>query len=50
MVAVEVAAELPGNDGGETEAERAKPALSGARAEPETPRERGRWRGREGNQ
>ena len=49
MVAVEGPAEIPDHHGGQTETERAKPALSGARPQPENARARGRWRPREGN-
>ena len=44
MAAVEGAATVPGDDGGQAETERAKPAPSGASAEPGNPRARGRWR------
>ena len=49
MVAVEGPGAIPGRHGRQTETERAKPALPGARPKPETTRERGSWRGREGN-
>jgi hypothetical protein len=41
MVAVEGAATIPGDGGGPTETERAKPALPGAGQKPETTRARG---------
>src|SRR5580692_1553734 len=41
MVAVEGAATIPGDKGWPTETERARPALPGARQEPETTRARG---------
>ena len=41
MVAVEGAAKIPGDGGGQAETERAKPALPGARQKPETTRARG---------
>jgi hypothetical protein len=41
MVAVEGAATIPGDKGGPTEKERARPALPGAREKPETARTRG---------
>ena len=41
LVAVEGAATIPGDGGGPAETERAKPALPGARAKPETRRARG---------
>lgn len=49
VVALEGAATLPGNDGGQAEPQRPKPALPGAGPQPEPPGERGAWRGREGN-
>src|ERR1700688_2881832 len=47
--AMEGAAAIPGDDGGPTGTERPKPTLPGACPEPETPRARCSWRGREGN-
>jgi hypothetical protein len=49
MVAVEGAATIPGDGGGQAETEWPKPALPRAGPQPETPRARGSWRGREGN-
>ena len=49
MVAVEDAATIPGDGGGQAESERPKPALPGASREPETTSARDSWRGREGN-
>jgi len=49
MVAVEGPGKIPGHDGGQTETERAKPALPEVRPEPETTRERDSCGGREGN-
>jgi len=40
MVAVEGAAAIPGDEGGQTATERAKPALPGAGPKPETNRAR----------
>src|ERR1035438_10245070 len=45
VVAVEGAATIPGDEGGQAEAERAKPAPSGACPEPETTRARSSWCG-----
>jgi len=41
MVAMEGTATIPGDPGGPTEAQQAKPALPGTRQKPETPRARG---------
>lgn len=49
MVAEEGAAKIPGDGSGQTEAERAKPTLPGARPAAEPPRASGSWPGREGN-
>jgi len=49
MVAVEGAATIPGDEGGQAEAERPEPVLSGAGPKPETTRGKSSWRGREGN-
>ena len=49
VVAVEGAATIPGDNGGQTETARPKPALPGAGPQRETIRARGSWRGREGN-
>jgi len=49
VVAVESAGEIPGHGGGQTAAERAKPALPGARSPTETSRASGPCGGREGN-
>jgi hypothetical protein len=47
MVAMEGPGEIPSHADGQTEAEWTRPALPGARPEPETTRERGRCGGRE---
>ena len=49
MVAVEGAATIPGDSERPTEAERAEPALPGARPKPESTRVRDSYRRREGN-
>jgi len=49
MVAVEGAATIQGDEGGQTETQRPKPALPGAGPQPETIGARGCWRAREGN-
>ena len=49
MVAVEGPGEIPSHAGGQAEAQRAKPALPGARPEPETTGERSCSGDREGN-
>jgi len=49
MVAVEGPGKIPGHDGGQTETERAKPALPGTGQGPEATRERDSSGGREGN-
>src|ERR1039457_5496454 len=49
LVAVEGPGEIPGHRDRQTETQRAKPALSGARQEPKTAGRRSRSRRREGN-
>ena len=49
MVAVEGAAAIPGDEGGQTATERAKPALPGTYQKPKGHRVRGGQRGCEGN-
>jgi hypothetical protein len=49
LEAFEGSAALPGDDGGPREAQRAKPAVPGARAEPEAGGETGRCGGCEGH-
>jgi hypothetical protein len=49
MGGVEGPSDLPGHGGGQTEAERAKPALPGALQKPKTTRERSGFGSREGH-